>query len=60
VFTGTAADDLGLDTVAAQVGTGADVPVSGLLIQQFGRNPNAVTRLEVSGSSALSVLAAGV
>jgi hypothetical protein len=59
-FTGTAAADLGLDVVAARVGTGADVPVDGLWLTQFGRNPYAVRRVEVSGVGTMSVLAAGV
>lgn len=59
-FTGTAAADLGLDVVAARVGTGADVPVDGLWLTQFGRSPYGVRRVEVSGVGTLSVLAAGV
>lgn len=59
-FTGTAADDLGLDGWLPQTGTGADIPVDGLMLTQFGRNPNGASRVEASGAAALSVLAAGV
>lgn len=59
-FTGTAVTALGLGAYAAQSGRGADVPVSGLLVQQFGRNPAAASRLQVSGSASLRVLAAGI
>lgn len=58
-ITGTASAALGFAAFAGEVGTGADVDVDGLFVTQFPRGALSATRVEVSGTATLSVLAAG-
>lgn len=55
---GTGAGTLGL-TGLSDTGDGADVPVDGMFLAQFGRDASAPQRVQVSGTASLEIVAAG-
>lgn len=57
-FSGAAATTLGLNTFPGAMGGGSDVQVEGLFIAQFPRVGD-LSRVEVSGTASVTVLAAG-
>ncbi len=55
---GTGAATLGL-TGASALGSGADVPVWGTFLVEFGNYPNVPSRIQISGIANVSLVAAG-
>ena len=59
ITSGTATVKLGFTNGQTAVGTGADVRFAGTLMIELSRYPNAPTRVQLSGTAQVKVLAAG-